>query len=210
MKDIFTIILRLTISCLLAGVVMGITFIFTHNAKKHNAHQREQKVSQSLLGYSANNPPPATMAMHEIYRYIVATNATQNMGYLLQGSSDQEGFIFIVIDLDGKFVSQTQVTLATDKAAEEDARTQAIATALGPGTGLRFADQTIVVTNDGKRTAYLLPGKFPGFKTFIGVMLALDQNFTIIGLEVLEHEEDPGLGAEIVQKYFKDQFKGKT
>ena len=40
-------------------------------------------------------------------------------------------------------------------------------------------------------------------------MLAVDPAFTILGLEVLEHEEDPGLGAEIEQDYFKNQFKGK-
>jgi electron transport complex protein RnfG len=40
-------------------------------------------------------------------------------------------------------------------------------------------------------------------------MLAVDPQFTIIGLEILEHEEDPGLGAEIEQKYFKNQFRGK-
>ena len=41
------------------------------------------------------------------------------------------------------------------------------------------------------------------------MILALDQDFTIRGLEIMEHEEDPGLGAEIVQKYFKNQFKAK-
>jgi len=85
-----------------------------------------------------------------------------------------------------------------------------IAAAIGAGKIIRYADQTIVVTTGGQRTAYLLPGRFPGFKTFIGAMLALDQHFTILGLEIMEHEEDPGLGGEIVQAYFKKQFKGKS
>jgi electron transport complex protein RnfG len=61
-----------------------------------------------------------------------------------------------------------------------------------------------------KRVAYLLPGEFTGFKTFIEVMLALDPQFEIIGLEIMEDEEDPGLGAEIAQNYFKNQFKNKS
>lgn len=210
MKDIFTIILRLTVSCLLAGLVMGITFILTHDAKKHNAHMKEQRVSQSLLGYSTKNPPPATMDMHDIYRYIVTVDGGQNLGYLLPGSGGEERYTFVVIDLDGKFVSQTPVTIAPEKIGEESTRTQAIATTIGPDKALHYADQTIVVTDNGERVAFLLPGRFPGFKTFINVMMALDHNFTIIGLEVMEHEEDPGLGAEIVQKYFKNQFKGKS
>jgi electron transport complex protein RnfG len=115
----------------------------------------------------------------------------------------------VTIDLAGGFLAQTPVALAAEKAAEEGDRTQAIAAAIGADKGLRYADQTIVVTNDNKRTAYLLPGRFPGFKTFIGAILALDRNFSILGLEIMEHEEDPGLGAEIDQEYFKNQFKGK-
>jgi electron transport complex protein RnfG len=41
------------------------------------------------------------------------------------------------------------------------------------------------------------------------VMLAVNPDFSLVGLEILEHEEDPGLGAEIEQDYFKNQFKGK-
>jgi electron transport complex protein RnfG len=41
-------------------------------------------------------------------------------------------------------------------------------------------------------------------------MMALSPDFTVLGFEVLEHEEDPGLGGEIEQDYFKNQFKGKS
>ncbi len=207
MKNIFTIIFRLTVACLLAGLVMGAAFIATNKAKKHNIHVNEQKVMLSLLGFSAKNPVPDSVAMHELYRYLVGEGEDLAMGYLLPL---QDGsFSFVTIDLAGGFVAQTPVALAAEKATEEGERTQAVGAAIGADKPLRYADQTIVVTNGGKRMAYLLPGKFPGFKTFIGAMLALDQDFTIRGLEIMEHEEDPGLGAEIDQEYFKNQFKGK-
>lgn len=207
MKDIFTIIFRLTVACLLAGLVMGTVFIATNKAKKHNIHVNEQKVMLSLLGYSEKNPAPESVAMHEVYRYLVGEGEALSMGYLLPLRDGS--FSFVTIDLAGGFLAQTPVALAAEKAAEEGDRTQAIVAAIGADQGLRYADQTIVVTNDNKRTAYLLPGRFPGFKTFIGAILALDQNFSILGLEIMEHEEDPGLGAEIDQDYFKNQFKGK-
>lgn len=210
MKDILTIILRLTVACLLAGAVMGATFVFTNKAKKHNAHLHEQKVMLSLLGYSSQNPAPASLALHEVYRYLISEEAKQSMGYLLPTKGQDHGALtFVVLDLDGKFMKQTPVTIDPEKLTDERTRTGAIAAVLGPGKTLRYAEQTIVVTRDQQRVAYLLPGKFPGFKTFISAMLALDQNFTILGLEIMEHEEDPGLGGEIVQKYFKNQFKGK-
>ncbi|MBU2538296.1 MAG: FMN-binding protein [Proteobacteria bacterium] len=207
MKDILTIIFRLTVACLLAGLVMGAAFIVTDKAKKHNLHVNEQKVMFSLLGYSAKNPAPETVALHEVYRYIVSQGDGLSMGYLLPL---QDGsFSFVTLDLNGVFVAQNPVNIPAEKVGEEGERSQAIAASIGTGKTIRYADQTIVVTNDGKRTAYLLPGKFPGFKTFIGTILAVDQDFSILGLEIMEHEEDPGLGGEIVQEYFKNQFKGK-
>ena len=207
MKNILTIIFRLTVACLLAGLVMGAAFIATNKAKKHNIHVNEQKVMLSLLGFSAQNPAPDSVAMHEMYRYLVGEGEALAMGYLLPLRDGS--FSFVTIDLAGTFVAQTPVALVAEKATEEGERTQAVGAAIGADKLLRYADQTIVVTDNGKRMAYLLPGRFPGFKTFIGAMLALDQDFTIRGLEIMEHEEDPGLGAEIDQEYFKNQFKGK-
>ncbi|MFH1020688.1 MAG: FMN-binding protein [Pseudomonadota bacterium] len=207
MKNILTIIFRLTVACLLAGLVMGAAFIATNKAKKHNIHVNEQKVMLSLLGYSEKNPAPESVAMHEVYRYLVGEGEALAMGYLLPLRDNS--FSFVTIDLAGGFLAQTPVAISAEKAVEEGERTPAIVAAIGAEKPLRYADQTIVVTNGGKRMAYLLPGRFPGFKTFIGAILAVSQDFSILGLEIMEHEEDPGLGAEITQRYFKNQFKGK-
>jgi electron transport complex protein RnfG len=211
MKDILTIIFRLTVACLMAGVIMGATFVFTNKAKQQNIQRNEQRVMLGLLGYSAAHPAPKTLAMHEVYRYLVSNGTSQALGYLLPAAGNEEGKeTFVTIDLDGKFQTQTPVSLSPDKISDEGQRTAAIQAAIGQGQTLRYADQTIIVTDNGKRVAYLLPGKFPGFKTFVSVILALDQDLTIKGLEIMENEEDPGLGGEIVQKYFKNQFIGKT
>ncbi len=210
MSDIATIVFRLTVSCLLAGIVMGTTFIFTNKAKLHNEHVNEQRAMLGLLGYSKDKPAPASLSMHEIYRYIVSEDDALSLGYLVPVQTGGDtGFTFVTIGLDGKFQKKMKVDVATDKVTEENERYNAILTALGNGNLIRFADQTRVVTNAGKRKAYLLPGEFPGFKTFIKVILAIDPTYTVLGLEIMEHEEDPGLGGEIVQDYFKKQFEGK-
>ena len=210
MKNIITIVIRLTISCLLAASVMGLCFIFTSNAKKHNEHVQEQKVIYELLGYKGGAKIPDSMALHEVYRYVITGGDKQSIGYLVpQGHGKEKGFLFVNIDLTGGLLASKAVTLSEAEALDPKVRSKAIEQAAGPGYTVKFADQTIVVTKDGQRIAYLLGGKFQGFKTFINVMLAVDPKFTILGLEVLEHEEDPGLGAEIDQDYFKNQFKGK-
>jgi len=210
MKNIITIVVRLTVSCLLAATVMGVCFIFTSNAKKHNEHVKEQQVMYELLGYKAGAKIPETMALHEVYRFVITGGGKQSIGYLVPtGHGGGKGMFFVNIDLSGTMLAKKDVDLSEADALEPESRNQAVLNAVGPGHEVKFADQTIVVTNNGARVAYLLSGKFQGFKTFVNVMLAVDPAFTVLGLEVLEHEEDPGLGAEIDQDYFKNQFKGK-
>lgn len=210
MNQILNITFRLTVSCLLAAVVMGSAFIITNNAKKHNEHVREEKVMYSLLGYSEETPAPESVALHEIYRYVVAEAGQQFIGYLVPAPHGAATpYTFVALDLNGKMAWQKPVDAKEDAIREIEDRKLAILDAIGPGKEITFAEQTIVVTDNGNRIAYLLGGKFPGFKTFIAVMMALDPKYSLLGFEVLEHEEDPGLGAEIEQDYFKNQFKGK-
>lgn len=209
MKNIITIVLRLTISCLMAATVMGIFFIFTSNAKKHNEHVQEQRVMYELLGFKSGAAIPESMGLHEIYRYVVTTGGKQTIAYLVPQGGKDKGFLFVNIALDGTMVANKALSLTSAQALDAKARLAAVTGAAEPGSTVKFADQTIVVTKEGKRVAYILGGKFQGFKTFIHVMLAVDPAFAILGLDVLEHEEDPGLGAEIDQDYFKNQFKDK-
>lgn len=210
MKDILTIIFRLTLTCIVAGLIMGGCFILTSKAKQHNEHVNEQRVMLSLLGYAPAKPAPASLKLHPVYRYLVTDKEVMTLGYLVPvGGAEPDAFTFVSLDLDGKFLGRKDLKISSDKVAQAKDRQQAIQTVLGSAPDLRYADQTVIVTDGGKRQAYLLPGEFPGFKTFIKVMLALDDQFTILGMEIMEHEEDPGLGAEITQDYFKNQFKGK-
>ncbi|MGD9948168.1 MAG: FMN-binding protein [Desulfobulbus sp.] len=207
MKDMLTIIVRLTLSCLFAGLVMGGAYIVTDKAKKQNEYAREQKTVHTLLGYSINNPPPASLSLNQIYRYVVNRHGTQSVGYLLPGKGGS--YLFLNIDLDGHFVAQTPVVLSKEQAAIPDERDRSILAAIGVAD-LHYGESITIVTDRGKRVSYLLTGRFSGFKTFIRVMLALDPNFSIFGLEILEHEEDPGLGGEIEKKYFRNQFTNKS
>lgn len=208
MKDILTIIIRLTLSCILAGTVMGTTFVLTNKAKKHNEHVKEEQVAYSLLDFGKE--VPESVSLNTIYRYVVSEAGQQSIGYLLpSGKKAEDDYTFIRIDLDGKLLSQVGLSLVPEKVRETKDRDNAILAAIGSGKEIVNADKTQIVSDNGSRSAYLISGKFPGFKTHIAVMIALAPDFSMIGFEVLEHEEDPGLGGEIEQDYFKSQFKGK-
>ena len=122
----------------------------------------------------------------------------------------QEAYEMLLIDLDGNFVEKLEVPISPEKAEEAHDRATALEKVLAPPKRFTYADASVVAKAGGKRLGYVLPGKFPGFRTFIHTLVAMDANYELLGLEIMEHEEDAGLGAEIEQEYFKNQFKGKT
>ena len=211
MKQILRITVGLTISCLIAALVMGAVFTVTDEAKKHNEHLNVQETMLSLLGYGKANPAPPDLKLYNIYRYIIEEGEEKYLGYMVPvEKGSEEGYELLIIDLEGKFTAQHQVNISPEKAIEAPDRKKALKAVLKPPKRFSFADSTIIAKLGEKRVAYLLPGEFPGFKTFITVMLAIDPGFKILGLDILEHEEDPGLGGEIEQEYFKNQFKNKA
>lgn len=211
MKQIIRITVGLTVSCLIAALVMGSVFIVTDKAKKHNENVNVQQTMLGLLGYTKSHPAPSDLKLYTMYRYILTDGSTSTLGYLLPvRKGDAAGYHLMVMDLNGQFVNQHPLDLAPNMASESTERTAALKKVVKPPQTFVYADATIVAMLGEKRLAYLLPGEFPGFKTFIHVMLALDPSFEILGLEITEQEEDPGLGAEIKQDYFKNQFTGKS
>ena len=210
MNQIVRITLGLTLSCLVAGTIMGSTYVFTAKAKKHNEHQKEQDTMLGLLGYGKANPAPSALKLYSIYRYVLDEKDSKLLGYMIPVKKGNDfGYGLLVLTLDGKFQAFHELQLGLEQAIEAPEREKALAAVLKGPAAFVYADETIVARMEGKRLAYLLPGHFQGFKTFIKVMLALDPGFDILGLEILEHEEDPGLGGDIVQDFFKNQFRNK-
>jgi Na+-translocating ferredoxin:NAD+ oxidoreductase subunit G len=211
MKEIVRITFRLTLSCFLAALVMGGAFIFTDKAKKHNEHSNFNATMLSLLGYGKQNPSPKELKFYPVYRYIVEEKGMTYSGYMVPvKTADHEAYEFLMLTLEGTLAQRYPLKISLEDAVTDSERQEALQKTLKAGTTVSYQDQTVIARLGDKRVAYLLPGKFTGFKTFIKVMLALDPQFDIIGLEIMEHEEDPGLGAEINQDYFKNQFKNKT
>ncbi len=63
---------------------------------------------------------------------------------------------------------------------------------------------------DGKLLGYGFPFTGPGFWGPISGVLAVDpQGTRIIGLSFTKHQETPGLGGRISERWFQEQFRGK-
>lgn len=66
-------------------------------------------------------------------------------------------------------------------------------------------------TNEaGEEVGYVFTAGAKGYGGTVSVMVGIDANGAITGLEILSHAETPGLGANAVKPDFKDRFIGKS
>jgi electron transport complex protein RnfG len=66
--------------------------------------------------------------------------------------------------------------------------------------------ELIVVPGKG----YIYTAEFQGFQSIVTYMIGIDTNGTITGYKTLIQGDTPGLGAEIVKDWYKDQFPGTS
>ncbi len=62
----------------------------------------------------------------------------------------------------------------------------------------------------GNEVGYVFTAGAKGYGGTVSVMVGLDKEGTILGIEILSHSETPGLGANAVKPDFKGRFAGKS
>lgn len=64
-------------------------------------------------------------------------------------------------------------------------------------------------TSRGKTVAYISSTAGKGYSSYIKMLLSLDKDMRIKDVKILHHGETPGLGDQIEEKSFINQFRGK-
>lgn len=64
-------------------------------------------------------------------------------------------------------------------------------------------------TADKKPVAYIASTAGKGYSSYIKMLVSVDRDLKVMNLKVLSHQETPGLGDQILEAPFLDQFKGK-
>ena len=209
MKEIVKIVLSLTAVCVAAALILGAVFAKTDHLRKVNEEKEREETIQSLLGYGHGAKKPPDLKIFDVYRYVITDDkGTTVLGYLLP--LKEKGFALVEIDLSGKPGKVIPVTADAAQLAERGSRDQVIRGALPKGSKATYAETLSIANLGDKRLGYVVPGVTQGFKTFIKLMVSLNPEFTVTGIAITESEEDPGLGAEIQQDFFRNQFIGKT
>ena len=198
-REMAIIAAGLAVVCLFAAMILGGLYFFTQPAKEHNLHLREETMIRGLLGLS----PQAKI--QEVRRYLKSEGRELQVIYLTGKKLAQ-------LELDGKEVAAVAVpddVTAAGSAEIKDEWVKKQVKVANP-EHLKYAGRFFVGIEGDKPAGFVVEGVTLGFKTWVRFFMAIDATYTIQGVEIIEHEEDPGLGAKIVQRYFKNQFAGRS
>lgn len=199
LREMINIAIGLTVVCLIAAVILAGFFFLTEPAKVRNIQAREQRMIQGLL----NLAPSARV--HEIRRYLMWRQGKLEIFYLTPKTLarvDENGEALDTFEIPAE-IADSESPDTKDDWVQQQARA-------GEGDELKYVGRFFLAAQGDKTLGYVVEGVTPGYKTWIRYFLAIDAQFGVQGLEVIEHEEDPGLGAEITRRYFKNQFAGRS
>lgn len=189
MNTSLRIAICLAVTCLLAAAVLGVAYYFTEPVRQAETIKSEARLVRKLLELDDGS------TVTEVRRYIQQTPQLR-IGYLLPKE-------LRIVDGDGKLVKSIPATLE-GKSADDINRWVA------EQGGGHYAGRFFVGKKDNKLAGYVTESSHYGFKSHIRFFVALTPDFQIRGVEVVSHEEDPGLGAEMTKPPFKNQFTGRT
>lgn len=202
-REMIVIAAGLAVVCLVAAMILGGLYFLTEPAKAHNLQMREESMIRGLLGLS----PEAKI--HEVRRYLRGEGRDLQVIYLTPKKLAQ-------LDLNGKelgaYAVPAEVASSTSSELKDEWVRKQIKTP--DPEQIKYAGRFFVgveSTQQGTQPAgYVVEGVTAGYKNWIRFFMAIDSAYAVQGVEIIEHEEDPGLGAEIVQRYFKNQFAGRS
>ena len=103
-------------------------------------------------------------------------------------------------------------------ARENEERELALKGLLPAATSIKPVKYVVIAGKEGiiykamngeKTEGYIVLSYGKGYSSFIKLLVAVDSDIKVTGIDVLSHGETPGLGDQITNDWFKDRFKGK-
>jgi electron transport complex protein RnfG len=169
--------------CAAGALVLGGVFVATERYAEESRRKSERDAVTQMLGLDAG----ARVQVVSQYLgaggdHVVYRTAAED------GAAGRE----LIFTLDGRLVREGKALL--EPASRE----------------LRPLGRVFVARRGEAPAGFLVEGEARGYKNRIRFFVALDPEWNVRGVRVVEHEEDPGLGAEVATPWFQEQYAGRS
>jgi H+/Na+-translocating ferredoxin:NAD+ oxidoreductase subunit G len=184
-REVLRIAWSMTAACALGAAILGAVFVATDRYQEAARRDGERQAIVDLLGLDASARVVA------VSQYFAPETRTV---HYRRAPADGARGIDLVFALDGTLEGRQ----AFDAGNAGDTR------------GLTPLGRLFVAMNGDRLVGFVIEGETRGYKNRIRFFVALDSVFDVAGVRVIEHEEDPGLGAEVATPWFDGQFVGRS
>jgi electron transport complex protein RnfG len=174
----------LTLTCALGAAVLGGVYLGTERYARAASLAAEQRAIAQLLGLGGGASVTEVRQSLDPERQVVVYEA-RPLG------AEDDAPRRLAFDLAGRPVPLE-------------------APAAGEAEGLEPLGRLFVAREAGRPAGFVVEGEVRGYKNRVRFLVALSPGFEIAGVKVVEHEEDPGLGAEVATSWFQGQYVGRS
>ena len=181
-RDWIRIAASMTVTCALGGALLGGVYLATERYAEEARARSERRAIAEILGLDDR----ATVRAVEQYL-----------------TGDRRAVVYRASAADGAAARELTFTLDGSLVREGEARGAQTEDDLIP------LGRVFVVSRDGAPAGFVVEGESRGYKNRIRFFVGLTPSWEIAGVRVVEHEEDPGLGAEVATPWFQGQYAGR-
>ena len=185
-REIARIVLSMSLACLVGAAVLGVVYLGTDRYRRASAAAGEREAVRDMLGLDAG------ARLIEVRQYLAS--ATRQVVYRAAPFGATTGAAHeVTFTLDGALAGERDVPAGAPVTRD-----------LAP-LGRMF-----VASRAGQPAGFVVQGETRGYKAPIRLFVAMKPDFEIVDMRVIETTDDPGLGAEVAQPWFREQYVGRT
>jgi len=185
-RELARIVLSMSLACLVGAAVLGVVYLGTDRYRRASAQAGELRDLRDMLGLGADT------RLLEVRQYLAPGPRQVVYRAAPFGATSGEARE-VVFTLDGAVVAERRVPVAAPTPRE-----------------LVPLGRLFVASRGGQPAGFVAEGQTRGYKSRIRLFVAMRPDFQIADMRVVEQEDDPGLGAEMTQPWFREQFVGRT
>jgi Na+-translocating ferredoxin:NAD+ oxidoreductase subunit G len=196
------IVLSMTVACLVGAAVLGLVYLGTDRYRVAAAARDEDRTLHEMLQLGPGARllevrqylAPARQVVYRAAPLAARGGSGREVAFTLDGALAREGELALPDVVPKTWRPLGRMFVAT-RPLRPGEQAPADSGAAGPGMAL---------------AGFVAQGETRGYKAPIVLFVAMTPDFGIVDMRVVKIEDDPGLGADVAQDWFREQYVGRT